>query len=342
MDKNTLSNYGWVVIVVIVLALMITLASPFGNYVADGASNILEGFSDSANIAVDAGTDEEIGSGDVTYYTVEQIDADDHLFGVGSGSGESKTNHVVAKFNADYSEVVITKNGDESLGLLARGTTDEPNAYLKGVTSLVIKPGIVNIPATVFNGSTTLKAVSIPNTVTKIYDNAFYECSALESVDIPGSVKSIGNSAFQKCTTLSSVTLNNGLETIGDKVFQNCKVLTSIDIPDSVTSLGNWVFVNCYALESVTLSNNITSIKEKTFMSCTSLTNITIPGKVTSIGTQAFGYCSKLESIAIPSSVTTIADDAFVNCSKLTTIYGAAGSYAETWATTNGYTFVEN
>ena len=54
MDKNTLNNYGWIVIVVIVLILMITLASPFGNYVADGANNILEEFSASGNIEIDS------------------------------------------------------------------------------------------------------------------------------------------------------------------------------------------------------------------------------------------------------------------------------------------------
>ena len=54
MDKETLSNYGWVVIVVIVLAIMIALASPFGNYIADGTKTILKSFSTSANIDVEA------------------------------------------------------------------------------------------------------------------------------------------------------------------------------------------------------------------------------------------------------------------------------------------------
>ena len=32
MDKETLSNYGWVVICVLVLVVMIALATPFGKY----------------------------------------------------------------------------------------------------------------------------------------------------------------------------------------------------------------------------------------------------------------------------------------------------------------------
>ena len=35
MDKETLSNYGWIVICVLVLTVMIALATPFGTFVAD-------------------------------------------------------------------------------------------------------------------------------------------------------------------------------------------------------------------------------------------------------------------------------------------------------------------
>ena len=49
MDKNTLSNYGWVVVVVIVLAIMIALATPFGNYAVEGTKTVLQSFSNSAD-----------------------------------------------------------------------------------------------------------------------------------------------------------------------------------------------------------------------------------------------------------------------------------------------------
>ena len=50
MDKNTLSNYGWIVIAVLVLAVMIALATPFGKYVESGVKSTTEGlFSTSEN-----------------------------------------------------------------------------------------------------------------------------------------------------------------------------------------------------------------------------------------------------------------------------------------------------
>ena len=36
MDKETLSNYGWIVICVLVLSVMLALATPFGTFIADG------------------------------------------------------------------------------------------------------------------------------------------------------------------------------------------------------------------------------------------------------------------------------------------------------------------
>ena len=44
MDKETLSNYGWVVICVLVLAVMIALATPFGNFIATAVRSTTAGF----------------------------------------------------------------------------------------------------------------------------------------------------------------------------------------------------------------------------------------------------------------------------------------------------------
>jgi hypothetical protein len=46
MDKETLSNYGWIVICTLVLAVMIALASPFGKFVSDAVKSTTQGLYD--------------------------------------------------------------------------------------------------------------------------------------------------------------------------------------------------------------------------------------------------------------------------------------------------------
>ena len=50
MDKETLSNYGWVVICVLVLVVMIALATPFGEYIRNAFISGYEGFVDTHDI----------------------------------------------------------------------------------------------------------------------------------------------------------------------------------------------------------------------------------------------------------------------------------------------------
>ena len=44
MDRETLSHYGWIVILVLILAVMLALATPFGNFLAEGFKATYAGF----------------------------------------------------------------------------------------------------------------------------------------------------------------------------------------------------------------------------------------------------------------------------------------------------------
>ena len=46
MDKETLSNYGWIVICVLVLAVMLALATPFGTFVSGAIKSTTAGLFD--------------------------------------------------------------------------------------------------------------------------------------------------------------------------------------------------------------------------------------------------------------------------------------------------------
>ena len=54
MDKETLSNYGWIVICVLVLAVMIALATPFGGYIKTAVKSTTQGLFDTNKNALNS------------------------------------------------------------------------------------------------------------------------------------------------------------------------------------------------------------------------------------------------------------------------------------------------
>ena len=107
----------------------------------------------------------------------------------------------------------------------------------------------------------------------------------------------------------------------------------------TVTEVGNYAFKNNNQIQNVRISNGITKVMYGTFLNCKQLRTVELANSVTSIGSYCFKDCTNLTSVKIPASVTTIQATAFTNCPNVT-IYGAAGSYAQTFANNNSITFV--
>ena len=176
-------------------------------------------------------------------------------------------------------------------------------------------------------------SVSIPNSVEKIGDYAFYNCSSLTSITIPDGVTSIGNRAFYNCSKWTSVTIPKNVISISFSAFKGCSSLTSITIPEGVTSIYEGVFSGCRSLTSVAILEGVTSIGTSAFKDCESLISIAIPDSVTSISKSAFFGCSSLTSVTIPKGITSINESVFSGCRSLTSVtipeeVTSIGSYA--------------
>ena len=177
--------------------------------------------------------------------------------------------------------------------------------------------GIDNLVGFDFSGNKeTLNNVKLGNSVTTIGDREFYNCKKLKEVTIGTNVEKIGSSAFEYCTELKSIELPDSVKAIGSSAFYGCNLLEKINIPDGVQSICAYIFCNCDALKTIVLPDTVTLIEDK-----------------------AFANCDSLISIVIPDTVTIIAENAFVDSDNLT-IYGYAGSYAETYANQKDIPFV--
>lgn len=175
-----------------------------------------------------------------------------------------------------------------------------------------------NVWDNVFYG-TSVENVSMAEGITTIgrhaFANAFNDETRPTHVTIPNSVRRICESAFYRCSGLRSVAIPDGVGQIDRRAFSNCSTLTEITIPGSVTNIGYEAFSYCRGLESVTVPASILEKGlEYVFWGASSITNVVLSEGVQSIPRNAFGRSGsfpKLEHVFIPGSVTNIDVEVF-------------------------------
>ncbi len=241
------------------------------------------------------------------------------------------------------------------------------------LASVTLPEGLTRIARGSFD-YTKITVISVPATVTYADPGAFYWAESLEDINVaegnttycskegvlfdkemtmlkryppgktcdkytvPSGVTQIYVGAFSYSKNTSEIVLPDSLETIGSDAFRECSGLKKVDLPDSIKTIPQRCFYDCTALTEIKLPSMLSDIGTSAFWQCGSLKSVTIPGNVTEISDRAFAYCTALDEVTIPESVKTISDSAF-NGSTSVTIYGVAGSYAETFAKNNSIKF---
>ena len=199
------------------------------------------------------------------------------------------------------------------------GAVDVPRDMFgkcSGLKKVTLKNGVRSIGEDAFRDCSSLESVIFENTVLeKISDGAFWGCSALSSIALPDSVTEIERNAFFE-TGLRNIQLPEKLTLIGGGAFCNCKNLKQVQLPPQLKELGEGAFFNCENLAQIQLPSQLNKLGGDAFRDCTSLDKIDIPAGLTQIEPDTF--CNTgLTSVTLHEGLTKIEDGAFHDCLKL-------------------------
>ena len=310
------------------------------------------------------------GAGSGHRNSVVIIDGERYLVDCGY-TGNAPRHYELSKMDYDYSYEILN---DGTLRLYQYEGTD---------TNIVVPDTIDGRKVTVLGNSTfqyctqasDIESVTLPDSLTTIEKNAFYNCEKLKSVTIPPNVSSIGLAAFVEGLSESSLTeikvdpenpyfsekdgvvfskdgtklivfpsgrsgdyqIPDGTVSVGDYAFYYCVNVSSITVPGSVRSLGEGAFGNCSSLTKAVLNEGLEEIGEYAFQSSSGIRDIIIPASVKSVGKNGLCLSSGCR-IRVLSTDTVWADDAFRDSAL---IAGKKDSTLQKYAEDRGYTFVE-
>ena len=352
MDKETLSNYGWIVICTLILAVMIALATPFGEYIKDGVWSATNGLNDTLNknmeIAGLSGSGDNNGdtpnAPDNVYTftpTPDGIGFIDRSFNIenmrhytlqisyNDGTTEEKQLMTVQQedFNVTglYSESLnyISSEDDYNSAFVFYNkcsVNDEGELIFSENESVYVlensNKNYRQITSITIDFNKSANYFDTPGAI--FGDGSFIPWNELKKeYDVTDTA--IGAYAF-RYEDIVSIVIPEGVTSIGDQAFYSCLSLTNISLPNSLTSIGESALHNCNKLPSIKLPDNITSIGESALSNCLSLTSIEIPKSITVLPYYVLGNCKSLTEVKLPDTLTTIGSNAFHSCKSLKTI----------------------
>ena len=305
MDKETLSNYGWIVICVLVLAVMLALASPFGSFVAVGVKSTTQGLFDTnqkalnttglVNIDDQSFDDGTIPLGGVYTKkdgTVLSGNSNDSFPATPTTGDTYEYGDYIYKYNNYYSytDCWYSWGGQNGWGVRVKDTTK--SSYGEIISKIAGKP-VNTMTGTFYKCTSLTTAPEIPDSVTNMSET-FYYCKSLTTApEIPSGVTNMG-ATFSGCTNLTTTPTIPNSVTIMYQTFENCtNLITAPTIPNGIVSI-NYTFLNCRSLITAPIIPDSVTDMYQTFRGCSSLTTApTIPNSITNMNS-TFEDCTSL------------------------------------------------
>lgn len=270
---------------------------------------------------------------------------------VSSGSGVYGVDDVTQTVKVTGNHIYIAGYGCRFvLSIIGKGGVSEPvtiglnKSYkiVEGGEEFVLERGGTTLSGYNGEGGTVI----IPEGVTAIGDQAFYNRTEVKKVVLPESLKQINGYAFAY-SGIEEIVINSALEYIGDYAFikvpmksfvlpegsmlynigMNAFTYSSIellDLSNAVPTYGEnglvldyWSFSSCENLKEVIFPKNAPYvIGVEAFNGCSSLKEIDLTGTA-GISYNAFRNCTGLEKAILPEGLEAVSQGLFNGCSSL-------------------------
>lgn len=192
---------------------------------------------------------------------------------------------------------------------------DEAFKYCRSLESVSVPESVGIFGDRVFFSCENLVSIAFDPDIqlSSIGEYACADCSKLEQVTIPNSVQRIKDFAFYG-TEIKQLDFgsNSQLTTIGALAFNTCSSLKKVVLPATLQQIGNEAFAQCFELSELVFAQDsqLATIGDFAFHNCSALTSVTLPDSINSIGQESFKSCNIFKLI-IPSGVDYIGRYAF-------------------------------
>jgi hypothetical protein len=181
--------------------------------------------------------------------------------------------------------------------------------------------GLTGINNDIFYKCTFSGTVTLPPALTFIGDRTFYEGTQVNStaLTIPNTVTIIGDEAFSYFQFTGPLVLPSALTSIGYAAFRYChRISGSLTIPNNVTRIGYEAFSGCTGLTgTLIIPSSVTYIGGSAFRNCSGITSIVIEG-TPRINFHAFKGCTLAAGSYTTTGTTLVDSNAFEGCPLFT------------------------
>lgn len=244
----------------------------------------------------------------------------------------------------------VSYNGKE---YIVEGIWDEAFRDNAKITSFTMQGNsLTSIGEYAFSKCTSLKKVSLPQSVTRIEKYAFqycglesfemppvtyleegmlYNCNDLKSVTLSPSLKTLPKHTIYSCNSLSELVIPEGVETLGSGCINYCSNLTTVKLPSTLTTIEDNVMFQCFAVKHLNLPSSLRTIGEN-FMRENYLTSLVVPEGLTTVGANSFHENKEMESLSLPDSFRNIERGVFERFNKLSMLYLRTKTRLPSWS----------